>query len=142
MRRSPSPRHHRAEERIRQSLGELLLYETKDPRLEGVTVSDVEMSRDGSHARVYFSVFGDDERQRQAADGFAAAAPFLRRELGRRLRLRTVPELEIRRDRSFEEGDRMERLLSKLREEGQIPDDDGGDGAADGGVGPEGGEPR
>ena len=101
-------------------LTELLQHETKDPRLEAVTVSSVRLSPDRSHASVYFSVIGDAERERQAADGFAAAAAFLRREMGRRMRLRTVPELHFGRDTSYEYGDRMERLFDQLHEQGLL----------------------
>jgi ribosome-binding factor A len=86
-----------------------------------VTISGVELSADRSQARLFFSVLGDDERARQAADGFSAASAFLRRELGRRMRLRTVPELTFERDTSYEYGDRMERLFQRMREEGELP---------------------
>jgi len=79
--------------------------------------------RSCSHARVYFSVIGDDERVRQAADGFSAANPFMRRELGRIMRLRTVPSLEFHRDASYEYGDHMERVFKKLHDDGILPPD-------------------
>jgi len=102
-------------------LTELLQHEVNDPRLAGVTVSVVRLSADRSHGRIYFSVIGDDERERQAADGLAAANPFLRRELGRRMRLRTVPAIEFLRDTSYEYGDHMERIFQKLHDEGVLP---------------------
>lgn len=110
-------RNQRLEEELRRVLTELVLLEAKDPRLDGVTISGVRLSADRSLAEVFFSVIGDDERERQAADGLEAAKPFLRRELGRRMRLRTVPELRFARDTSFAYGDRMERLLDSLRRE-------------------------
>lgn len=120
----PFNRNNRLEGEIRAVLTELLQHEVKDPRLEAVTVSVVRLSADKSHARVYFSLFGDDERERQAGDGFAAASSFMRRELGRRMRLRTVPSLEFERDTSFEYGDRMERVFKKLHDDGVMPVDD------------------
>jgi ribosome-binding factor A len=123
-------RNARLEGEMRSTLAELLHHEVKDPRLDGVTVSVVRLSADRSQARVFFSLIGDDEAERRAADGFSAASAFLRRELGRRMRLRTVPSLEFERDTSFEYGDRMERVFQKLHEEGMMPDpepdDDGG----------------
>jgi ribosome-binding factor A len=119
-------RNPRLEGEIRVVLTELLQHEVNDPRLAGVTVSVVRLSADRSHSRVYFSVIGDDERERQAADGLAAANPFLRRELGRRMRLRMVPSLEFLRDTSYEYGDHMERVFQKLHDEGVLaPDEDG-----------------
>ncbi len=114
-------RNQRLATEIRSTLSELLLQDVKDPRLADVTISGVELSADRSQARLFFSVLGDDERARQAADGFAAASAFLRRELGRRMRLRTVPELTFERDTSYEYGDRMERLFERMREEGELP---------------------
>jgi ribosome-binding factor A len=110
-------RNARLEGEIRAVLSELLRFEVKDPRLRDVTVSATRLSADRSRAQVYFSVIGDDERERQAGDGFAAAATFMRRELGRRMRLRVVPSLEFHRDTSFEYGDRMERLFDRLQSE-------------------------
>ncbi len=120
-------RNARLEGELRSVLAELLLAEVKDPRLEGVTVSGVRLSADRSLARVYFSVLGEVEVARQAADGFAAAAAFLRRELGRRMRLRSVPALEFLRDTSYEYGDRMERLFERLQRDGAASADPDGD---------------
>jgi len=116
-------RNARLESEIRTVLSELLRLEVKDPRLEGVTISVIRLSADRSHARVFFSVFGDAERERHAQDGFGAAGTFLRRELGRRVRMRNVPELEFLRDTSYEYGDRIERVFSRLHAEGRLPPD-------------------
>ena len=74
-----TPRHARVEEEIRKVLTQLLMFEVKDPRLDGVTVSAIELSPDLSTSRVFFSLFGDAERERQVSDGFNAARSFLRR---------------------------------------------------------------
>ena len=116
-------RNARLEGEMRAVLAELLHHEVNDPRLSGVTVSVVRLSADRSHARVFFSVIGDDERVRQAGDGFTAANAFMRRELGRAMRLRTVPSLEFLRDASYEYGDHMERVFKKLHEEGVLSPD-------------------
>jgi len=116
-------RNARLEGEMRAVLAELLHHEVNDPRLAGVTVSVVRLSADRSHARIYFSVIGDDERVRQADDGFSAANPFMRRELGRIMRLRTVPSLEFHRDTSYEYGDHMERVFKKLHDDGVLSPD-------------------
>ena len=115
-------RNTRLEGEIRTALAELLHLEVNDPRLADVTVSGVRLSADRSKAAVFFSVIGDQERERQAADGFSAAASFLRRRLGQTMRLRTVPNLEFQRDTSYEYGDRMERLFDRLANDGLLPD--------------------
>jgi len=110
-------RNTRLEGEIRSVMSELLRFEVNDPRLTDVTVSVIRLSADRSKARVYFSVIGDEEREREAGDGFSAAAPFLRRQLGQKMRLRVVPSLEFLRDTSFE----MERLFDRLSETGMLP---------------------
>jgi len=118
-------RNARLEGEIRSVLSDLLRSEVNDPRLTSVTVSSIRLSADRSKARVYYSVIGDAEREREAGDGFAAAAPFMRRQLGQRMRLRVVPSLEFFRDTSYEYGDRMERLFERLSTEGVLPEADG-----------------
>ncbi len=121
-------RNARLEGEIRSVLSDLLLSEVNDPRLTNVTVSSIRLSADRSKARVFYSVIGDPEREREAGDGFAAATSFMRKQLGRRMRLRVVPSLEFLRDTSYEYGDRMERLFDRLSDEGLIPGDDGDEG--------------
>ncbi len=117
-------RNRRLEGEIRAVLADLLRLSVKDPRLDDVTVSAIQLSADRTQARVFYSVIGDAERERQAADGFAAAAAFMRRELGRRMRMRTVPALDFHRDTSYEYGDRIERLLDRIQT-GPTGTDDG-----------------
>lgn len=124
-------RNSRLEGELRSVLSDLLRSEVNDPRLTDVTVSTIRLSADRAKARVYYSVIGDIEREREAGDGFAAAAPFLRRQLGRRMRLRVVPSLEFFRDTSYEYGDRMERLFDRLSDEGLLPGADGDDEPAE-----------
>ena len=121
MSRQGFQRRQRLEGEIRSVLAETLLHSVKDPRLDAVVVSTVRLNRDATHAMVFFSVVGDPERERQVADGFRAAAPFLRRELGRRMRVRSLPTLDFARDASFEYGDRIEKLFDQLHADGVIP---------------------
>jgi ribosome-binding factor A len=114
-------RNARLEGEIRSVLSNLLRSEVNDPRLADVTVSTIRLSADRSKARVFYSVIGDPEQEREAGDGFAAAAPFMRRQLGQQMRLRVVPNLEFLRDTSYEYGDRMERLFDRLSDEGLLP---------------------
>ncbi len=131
--RDPAVRRERLAEAMREVLSELLLTEIKDPRLAGVVISAVDLSGDLKLARAFFSVFGDDERVRQAADGLQQARGFLRRESGRRMRLHNPPELEFRRDKGFERADRVQRLLDEVtghraqgtgRSDGEDPEGD------------------
>lgn len=114
-------RNARLEGEMRAVLSDLLRFDVNDPRLTDVTVSSIRLSADRSKARVYFSVIGDQERERQAGDGFNAAAPFMRRQLGQRMRLRVVPALEFFRDTSYEYGDHMEKVFNRLHNDGLLP---------------------
>jgi ribosome-binding factor A len=110
-------RRERLVHAIRDVLSELLLVESKDPRLHGVVISSVELSGDAKRAVAYFSVIGDAERERQAADGLQQARHFLQHQVGRRIRLHNAPELEFRRDLGFERSDRVQRILDQLAQE-------------------------
>ena len=114
-------RKQRLASEIRTVLAETLIHKVNDPRPEGVIISTVRLNRDKTLAKIYFSVVGDEERERQAADGFDAASPFLRRELGRRMRMRALPVLEFSRDDSYAYGDKLERLFDQLHADGAIP---------------------
>ncbi len=114
-------RNQRLASEIRTVLAATLPRRVNDPRLEGVVISTVRLNRDKTLAKIYFSVIGDEERERRAADGFEAASPFLRRELGRKMRMRALPALEFSRDDSFEYGDKLERLFDQLHTDGVMP---------------------
>jgi len=133
MSRRAFERNARLEGEVRAVLAELLMFEVKDPRLDSVSISGIKLSPDRSWADVFFSLFGDEERERQAGDGFLAASSFFRRELGRRMRLRVVPLLKFKRDTSYEYGERMDRLFDRLHQDGVITSDaDGTAGTKDG----------
>lgn len=97
---------------IREELSALIISKLKDPRVAGVTVTDVRVTPDLSVARVYFAA-GDEDADR-AAEGLARAAPFLRREVGASLRLRRMPELRFQRDEALEHGHRVDSILKEI----------------------------
>jgi ribosome-binding factor A len=127
--RQPGLRRERLSHAMREILSELLLTEVKDPRLAGVVVSAVELSGDLKVARAFYSVIGDDERERQVVDGLQQARTFLRREMAQRMSVHSPPDLEFRRDKGFERADRIGRLLDQIaRERPQGDEEDGEDG--------------
>lgn len=99
---------------LQKEISELLIRKIKDPRLEMVTITGVKVSPDLKTARVYFSRFGNAEEIRKGLEGLQSAAGFIKRELGPRMKLRHVPDLEFIHDSSFEYGDRIESLLKGL----------------------------
>lgn len=94
-----------------RSLSELLRFETKDPGLQHVSLTAVELSRDLSVARVYFSLLKPDEDPQPALDGLSRAAGFLRSKLGAALMVRHVPELRFIHDDSIAHAAEISRLI-------------------------------
>jgi len=95
----------------------MIQFELKDPRIGFVTVTGVETTADIQHAKIYYTVMGDQPARSQTARGLEKALPFMRRELGRRLHLRTVPELSFHYDQSIDYGNRIESLLKEIGSE-------------------------
>ncbi len=111
-------RKGRLQEDIKREISDIVAKQVKDPRLGFISITDVELSRDFSHAKVFFSVYGDEEQQLQTAEGLNRAKGFVRTELGKRIRVRHIPELHFLYDSSIEHGARINRILKGLRSEG------------------------
>ncbi len=112
----------RVGELIQAELAELLLRALKDPRLQMVTVSHVEVSPDLRHARVYISRVGSAEEQQSALVGFERATGFVRGRLGKRLKLRYVPKLDFVIDTGIAYGVRISHMLNELVPQEPIDD--------------------
>jgi ribosome-binding factor A len=104
-------RTDRLNEQLRQEITLLVRDEVRDPRVGLATITAVQTSPELDHAKVYFTTLGDDGERKEVLAGLRSAAPFLRRELGKRMHIRRVPELHFEVDRVFEEAQRIERLL-------------------------------
>lgn len=112
-----APDHHRdrLREQIREEVAEMIAGELKDPRIGLVTVTALELSVDMHHARVLVSVLGDTAAQDETLKGLISATGYIRRELGRRLRLRRTPEFVFALDPGAENSARVETLLQKIK---------------------------
>jgi ribosome-binding factor A len=106
-------RSARIADQIQRSLAELIRLEVRDPRVGLVTLTAVELSRDQSHAKVYFTVMGAEHDAQAASRGLANAAGFLRSALAHELTIRKVPELHFEFDQSVERGVRLARLIDE-----------------------------
>jgi ribosome-binding factor A len=104
----------RVSELVRLHLCDLLETKVDDPRLLGVTITEVEVTPDTTRAKVYFSVLGDAEARQAVQEGLESAAGWLRREIGARTRLRNTPALVFHWDPSLEHGERIDQLLNQL----------------------------
>jgi ribosome-binding factor A len=118
-------RPERVGEEIRQALSLLIAREVHDPGIGFVTLTHVKVSPDLQHARVYYTLLGDARAHKDTALALARATPFLRRQVGQRLRLRRVPELHFQFDETVENQDRIERILLDLEAERRSREDEG-----------------
>jgi ribosome-binding factor A len=121
-------RSERVAAQLRRELAQLIQLELKDPEVGFNSISDVEVTRDLAHAKVYVTVF-DSERAAATLKALQRAAGYLRRRLGQEMRMRAVPELHFQHDSSVETGQRMDRLIDEAiaadRGSGDAGEDDG-----------------
>jgi ribosome-binding factor A len=117
------PRSHRVADLIQRELSGLIRSELKDPRISPMlTIASVEVSRDLSVAKVYYSLFDPEERQ-ETQDALGRAAGFLRRQLARQMSTRSVPQLRFFYDDSAERGAHMSSLIAKAVASNTTEDD-------------------
>jgi ribosome-binding factor A len=116
---SPSRRIERINHLLRQEIAELLTREVKDTTLSTalISITEVETSPDLRNAKVYFSVYGEEDEVQAAGEHLRRASGFLHHNLKERLDLRHTPHLEFVLDRSMERGDRIMRLMRSLEQE-------------------------
>ncbi|MBR2520043.1 MAG: 30S ribosome-binding factor RbfA [Selenomonadaceae bacterium] len=122
-------RIEKLQELIKQETGKMLLNDIKDPRIGFVTVTDVEMTGDLREAKIFVSVMGGAEQIKNSLEGLKSALGFIRREIGKRIRLRFTPEISFALDTSLDYGDHIQKLL--LQVEGDL---DHADNAQTGGA--------
>jgi ribosome-binding factor A len=106
-------RRARIADQIQRELAGVIRLELRDPRVGLITLTGVELSRDQSHAKVFFTVLGAESAARDATEGLQRASGFLRSQLAHRLTTRKVPELHFEFDESVERGVRLSRLIDE-----------------------------
>jgi ribosome-binding factor A len=111
---SQGTRSERVGDQLREEISQLLAREVKDPGVGFVTLTHVDVTADLQMAKVFYTTLGDQAARRQTARALTRAIPFLRHQLGRRLRLRRIPELTFVFDASVERIDRIERILQEI----------------------------
>jgi ribosome-binding factor A len=110
-------RRERVGDLLRDEVSEIILREMSDPRLGFVSITRVEMSPDMKYARFFVSVFGSDDEQASTLVALNNATGYIRRLLAPRLRMRIIPELSFRLDRSMEHAENVARILRELEPE-------------------------
>ena len=113
-------RQQRLNEQFREEISDLLLKQINDPRLKGIiSITEVSISPDMKHASVFISVLGDKEQKSSALQGMTAASGFIRRELGHRLDIRYIPELEFQLDETIEQAAHILDLIKQVSTPGE-----------------------
>ncbi len=113
-------RIEKLQELIKQEIGKILLMDIKDSRIGFVTVTGVEMTGDLREAKVYVSIMGNDEKIKSTWEGLQSALGFIRREIGKRIKIRFTPEISFELDKSLDYSEHIQKLLLKVKaEEGE-----------------------
>lgn len=100
---------------IMRHLSELMMFEVSDPRLMGVTITDVRIDRELEHAEIFVNALGEEDRQKDVMLGLKHAQGFLRKELAARLRLRRMPQLHFQWDAVLSQAAHIEEVLDTLK---------------------------
>lgn len=110
-------RMQRIADRIRQELAEMVVFKVSDPRLEGISITDVTVDRELAYAEIYVSAVEGAVRSAEVLAGLEHASGYLRHELAAKVGLRSFPRLRFHWDPTPEHADHIEKLLSDLREQ-------------------------
>ena len=115
-------RARRVGERIQEELAILLIRNVADPRLNMVTITEVDVDRELAYATIYVTASGGEEREEEVLEGMESASGYFKSELATRTQLRAFPQLRFRWDVAHERGQRIEELLDSLKTEGGQPE--------------------
>jgi len=126
MRQTMSQRVQRVAEGIKQEIGKIIHGELKDPRIGFVTITKVDLSPDLRYASVYFSLLGTKKELRDTQVGLARSAGFIRKLLGRRMKLRYTPQVAFRLDEGVEYSIRISEVLEKIKNKGKSNEPESG----------------
>ena len=116
-----SRRVSRVSSLIKREVSQMLLNGIKDDRVGSgmVSITDIDLSGDLQHAKIFVSIYGTKEAKIETMEGLKASTAFVRKELGNRIRLRRTPEIIFEEDTSLERGDRMLNLLNEISQDRQ-----------------------
>ena len=111
-------RVEKLQELIKQEVGKILLMDIKDSRIGFVTVTGVEMTSDLREAKIFVSIMGNEEQIKSTWEGLQSALGFIRREIGKRIKIRFTPEISFALDKSLDYSEHIQKLLLKIEQEG------------------------
>ncbi len=110
-------RVEKVQEFIKQEISQIILCELKDPRIGFVTVTRVEVTGDLQHAKIFVSLMGSSEQKEATLQGLQRSLGFMRTEIGKRLRLRMIPDLTLAVDDSLDHSVRIQKLLDEIKQD-------------------------
>lgn len=110
-------RTNRVGDEILKCTAGLLMQKVKDPRVNGVTITGVNISNDLKNASIYFSLIGSEEDVRRAKAGLESAKGYIKRQIGLCVKLKNVPDIIFKHDPTLETGNRLEKLFQRIKEE-------------------------
>jgi len=111
-------RNNRLSEEIKKEISKMILEEIKDPRIKAmVSITDIELTKDLRYAKVYVSIYGNEEDKRETFEGLKSAAGYIRHEIGRRIKMRYTPEIIFELDHSIEYGAHISEILKELNKQ-------------------------
>ena len=114
----------RVGELLKEEISHIILREMKDPRIGFVSITDVEVSGDLRHAKVFISVYGTDKEKEETLNGLQQAQGFVRKLVGERVKIHHTPEIIFRYDDSIENGVHISEIIKDLKESGEIKESD------------------
>ena len=101
---------------LKEEISEILCKEVKDPHIGFITITDVEVSKDLKNSRVYYTILGDEHQAEESANALNRVSSFIKKLLGKRLRMRYMPEISFRYDNSLAYGEKIDHILESLKE--------------------------
>jgi len=110
-------RAERVGDQILKGIAELLMLKVRDPRTKGVTLTGIDLSNDLKYARIYFSLIGKGDDVKNASKGLESATGYIKREVGKRIKLKYIPEIHFEHDKTLEAGNRIEKIFEKIKAE-------------------------
>ena len=109
-------RADRVSDLLKEEISQMLLKEVKDPHIGFITITGVEVSRDLHVAKVFYTIFGDEKQISESAQALDRVSHFIKRQLGKRLRMRYIPDIIFRYDHSLEYGAKIDNILDHLKD--------------------------
>ena len=108
-------RADRVADLLKEEISQMLCIEVKDPHIGFITITDVEVSKDLKLAKVFYTILGDERQLGKSSDALQRVLPFIKRQLGKRLRMRYIPDILFRYDHSLDYGSKIDTILNQLK---------------------------